>query len=304
MELRGMVGHWHEAGGCGIQPGETRDMLQKLCRRLRWLPLWVALLLWPVLAQAGTMSTAYYTLDYGRWSGVANALLPYLDAAFTTPAGILGYNNQGHGKIDIFFYSDRGSDTLGYMYPGDNALYLNLYGGNSTGSGFLSDYGDTVAHETTHILYYNKTGLADRYDLTSAAMQSDIWVSESIAFYVGDVAYPRGPQENKSSIGAQLFSYSNGGAKRTTWYDTGQSYDNGSASNLDFTQLDAIGLFLASYGDGRGIARLTDYLSHGNDYDAAFSSAYGKPSGQFSTASGPGVNTLYSEYIKYYYGSY
>ncbi|MFH1033028.1 MAG: hypothetical protein V1806_00850 [Pseudomonadota bacterium] len=279
-------------------------MLYKYRRYLTVLPLLVGLLLWPVLGQAGLKSTTYYDLDYGRWSGVGSALVSYLDAAFTTPAGLLGYNNQGHGKIAIQCYSDPRSGTLGYMNPGENTLYLNLYGGNSTSASYLSDYGDTVAHETTHILYYNKTGLADRYDLYSSAMLSDIWVAESMAFYVGDVAYPKGPRDSKAYIGSQLNRYSQGGAQRASWYDSGIRYDDGSASNLDYAQLEAVGQFLATYGDGKGLMRLTDYLTTSNNYEAALQYAFGKPSGQYGTASGSGGNTLYSEYIKYYYGSY
>jgi hypothetical protein len=284
--------------------GEKGDMLQKLCRRLTLLHLLAAMLLWPLMAQAGVKSTSYYNLDYGRWSGVAEALAPYLDAAFTTPSNLLSYNNQGHGKIDIHCYSDPRDDTLGYMNPGENSLYLNFYGGNSTSASYLSDYGDTVAHETAHVLYYNKTGLADRYDLYSQAMLSDIWVAETMAFYVGSVAYPQGPRESKSSLGAQLYRYSKGGSQRSSWYDSGLRYDGGSASSLDYVQLQAAGLFLATYGDGKGYARLSDYLARYANYEAALQYAFGKPSGQYGTASGASVNTLYSEYIKYYFGSY
>lgn len=279
-------------------------MFQNLRRRLALLPLLAVLLFLPSLAQAGVLSTTYYNLDYDRWSGVANAMVPYLDAAFTTPRDLLSYNNQGHGKIDVHFYSDSRDETLGYMNPGENALFLNIYGGQKTSSDYLSDYGNTVAHETTHILYYNKTGLQDRYDLNSQAMQSDLWVSESIAFYVGDMAYPQGPQETKASIGAQLSRYSNGGSKRVSWYDSGVRYGDDTATNLDYVQLDAIGQFLANYGGTQGVAKFTDYLVHDGNFDAAMVSAYGKPSGQYSTDSGAGVNTLYSEYIKYYFGSY
>lgn len=281
-------------------------MSKKLCRLLAhcWLLALAVALALPGQVWAGVRSTTHYTLDYGRWAGVAEALVPYLDAAFTTPQALLGYGNQGHGKIEINFYSDRDDEVLGYMNPGENALYLNIYGGQSTSARYLRDYGSTVAHETTHVLYYNQTGLAQRYDLYSQAMLCDIWISEAMAFYVGDVAYPQGPQENKSSLGAQLDRYSGHGARRTSWYESGLRYDEGSASSLDYVQLDAAGLFLATYGDGQGFARLSDYLSRSGDHEAALQYAFGKPSGQYGTAVGAEVNTLYSDYHRYYFGGY
>lgn len=287
----------HPARGIAAMPTKPRRLLALL-----WLLALTLALAGP--APAGVKSTTYYTLDYGRWGGVAEALAPYLEAAFTTPQALLGYANQGHGKIEVIFYSDPGGDTLGYMYPGENTLYLNLYGGQSTSARYLGDYGSTVAHETTHILYYHKTGLAERYDLDSQAMQSDIWVAEGMAFYVGDVAYPQGPRESKASLGAQLARYSGNGSRRVSWYDSGLRYENGSASGLDYAQLDALGLFLATYGDGRGYALLTDYLSRSGDHEAALRYAFGKPSGQYGTAAGAGVNTLYCDYIQYYFGGY
>ncbi|MBI4800393.1 MAG: hypothetical protein HY794_17015 [Desulfarculus sp.] len=125
-----------------------------------------------------------------------------------------------------------------------------------------------------------------------------------MAFYVGDVAYPQGPRESKASLGAQLARYSGNGSRRASWYDSGVRYDNGSASGLDYAQLDAAGLFLATQGDGQGYARLTDYLSRDGNHEAALQYAFGKPSGQYGTAAGPGVNTLYCDYIQYYFGGY
>ncbi|MBI4800394.1 MAG: hypothetical protein HY794_17020 [Desulfarculus sp.] len=142
---------------------------------LLWLLALALALAGPALA--AVKSTTHYTLDYGRWGGVAEALAPYLEAAFTTPQALLGYGNQGHGKIEVIFYSEPDGGTLGYMYPGENALYLNLHGGQSIAAHQPRYYGSTVAHETTHILYYHKPGLAERHDLYSEAMLSDIWVS-------------------------------------------------------------------------------------------------------------------------------
>jgi hypothetical protein len=273
----------------------------------RGLALIVLLLLapsWGGTAQANVQATAYYNLDYGPWEGVAKALTPYLDAAFTTPQGVLGYDNQGRGRIDVIFYRDPNSPTLGYMQAGQNALHLNILGDQSTAASYLSHYGSVVAHETAHILYYNKTGLQARYNLNSGAMKSDSWVTEAIAYYVGEVAYARGPRQSRSSIGAQLAYYSGQGAQRVSWYDSGSRYRDGNPSSLDIVQIEAIGLFLATYGDGSGMSRLTDYLVKSGDFEAALQSAYGRPSGQYGTAAGAKENTLYSEYIKYYFGGY
>ncbi|MFH1035893.1 MAG: hypothetical protein V1806_15410 [Pseudomonadota bacterium] len=273
----------------------------------RSLALAGLLLLVPALAgtaQANTQTTGHYNLDYGPWQGVAKALTPYLDAAFTTPQGVLGYDNQGHGNIDVIFYSDPNSATLGYMTAGQNALHLNIVGDQSTAAGYLSQYGSVVAHETAHILYYNKTGLAGRYNLNSGAMKADSWVTEAIAYYVGEVAYPRGARQGRASLGSLLAHYSNNGATRSSWYDSGSRYRDGNPSSLDIVQMEATGYFLANFGGGGGLARLTDALAGNGDFEAALQSAYGRPSGQYGTASGAKENTLYSEYIKYYYGSY
>lgn len=250
------------------------------------------------------LSTSHYDLHYGSWSSVATALTNYLDSAYSTASGILGYDNGGNGKIDIYFYSEPDSSTSGYTYIGDNALYLNIRGGADTSSDWLSDYGATVSHETSHVLFEHKTGMGSVYSPSQVGFYAVTWLTESIAFYTSEVAYTYGARYSKSTLGYNLMLVSGDGANRTSWWGTGYNYQTGWYTSLDLIQLYSIGAFLIADGGGSSLARLTSSMAASKDFEGAFMDTYGMYTGQFSTDSGDKVGTLYSEYLNYYLGHY
>lgn len=249
-------------------------------------------------------TTDYYNIHYGSWQGVAEAITPYLSAAFTTPRDVLGYDNGGYGKIEVYFYSDPKSGTAGYTYPGENAIHINLMYGESTKDSYLRDYGQTVAHETGHVFFFHQTKLQNRYAWGSSGASAYTWISESLSYYIGDVVYPFGPQYSKAQLGSMFNSYSRNGSVRASWLDSGRNYKVGTPSGLDLVQLDTIGKYLADTGGWGAIQSTLRNLAAGDDFDAAFRKAFGKETGMTGTASGAGVNTLYSDYINYYLGHY
>lgn len=257
------------------------------------LPVWTS-------NAALVKSTTYYNVYYDQWQGVADALSGYLDSAFTSARDVLGYDNGSYGKIDIYFYSDTKSNTLGYTPYGSNNFYINLTHGSSTNASYLSDYGSTIAHETAHVLFFHKT----KVNMTSADGPSYTWLTEALSYYVGDVVYPQGDRLSKSTLGSYLSNYSSNGAKKASWWTSGSNYQNGSYSALDLVQLECIGLYLAETGGWAGIQNVLNYLSQGNSVDSAFQKAFGKSTGQSGTDAGSTVNTLYSGYIYYYLGHY
>lgn len=249
---------------------------------------------------ASVKSTTYYNIYYDQWQGVADALSGYLDSAFTSARDVLGYDNSSYGKIDIYFYSDSKSSTLGYTPYGSNSCYININHGTSTSSSYLSDYGSTIAHETAHVLFFHKT----KVNMTSSDGPAYTWLTEALSYYVGDVVYPQGDKLSKSTLGSYLSNYSSNGSKKVSWWTSGANYQNGSPSTLDLVQLECIGLYLADNGGWSSIQNALTYLSQGNSMDSAFQKAFGKSTGQSGTDTGSSVNTLYSGYIYYYLGHY
>ena len=276
--------------------------------RARWSRLVPLPLLLLVLlaggALAGEKTTTHYTLHYDAWSGVAEALTPFLDAAFDASRDVLGYDNADYGKIDIYFYSDPKSATLGYTYAGQNSFYLNLIHGSSTRESYLAEYGQTVAHETAHVLFFHQTKLHEKHAWASDGGSTWTWLTEALSYYVGGVVYPYGSQYGKATLASTLNYYSRNGSQRVSWLDTGHDYKYGLASALELVQLETIGYYLAETYTWNGIHTLLNTLAAKGDYEAAFKSIFGKESGQKGTDSGEGVNTLYSDYLYFYLGHY
>lgn len=277
-------------------------------RRNSWRSLLAGLLLvltstW-ALADSGVLSTTYYNIHYDQWQSVASSLTQYLDAAFTTPRDVLGYSNGSYGKIDLYFYSDPKSSVLGYTTPGSNSIYINLTHGSATNDSYLRDYGEDVAHETGHVLFFHDTGVNNRNSLGSSEGSSYTWFTEALSYYIGEVAYPYGPQMSKSSLGSLLSSSSSNGSKKASWWSSGDDYKNGSYTSLDLAQLETIGYFLASRGGNSNIQSALSYLSKGDTVESALKKAYGEDTGQSGTSSGADVKTLYSDYLNYYLGHY
>lgn len=277
-----------------LESGKSMPARKRLAWILACLLCLFLLAAGPAALAGGVKSTTYYNLHYESWESMANAMLPYLDAAFTTARDVLGYDNQGYAKIDVYFTYDAKAWADGYYYWGQNALYLNLARHNTVNEANAKALDSLVAHETSHLLFYHKTGY------TSASS----WYDEALAYYVGNVAYPYGPQFGKSEIGASLSYYSRAGGTKAGWFETGLRYFQGTATSLDWWQLNAIGYYLNSAGTWQGIQQTLTYLASGKDLEWSLTAAYGKSSGQFGTITGAGANTLYSDYYYYYFGRY
>lgn len=256
----------------------------------------VMLMLAPLALAGGVKSTTYYNLHYESWESMANAMIPYLDAAFTSASSVLGYGNQGYDKIDIYFVNEPKNWADGYyINDGSNALYLNMAGYPTASMANAKSADSIIAHETTHLLFYHKIG---------GYSSSLDWYNEALAYYVGNVVYSYGSQYGKSEIGASLSYYSRRGATKSSWFDTAVRYGQGSSTTFDWWQLNAIGYYLNSVGKWDGIQQTLTYLASGRSLESSLIATYGKSSGQFDTSTGAGANTLYSDYYYYYFGHY
>jgi hypothetical protein len=154
------------------------------------------------------------------------------------------------------------------------------------------------------VLFFHDTNVQNRYAWNTTGASAYTWITEALSYYIGDVVYPYGDQYSKGQLGAMVNSYSHNGTLRSSWYNTWLDYKQGNASGLDLVQLQSIGKYLADTGGAGAIKDMVHNLAAGDDFDQAFSKAFGKETGMFSTASGADVNTLYSGYINYYLGHY
>jgi|GEM_PF-2643928 len=236
--------------------------------------------------------TSYYQFGVG--------LSGYLPSAYDAASAVLGVGNDGYGKINLWLDYDSGNHAAGWYYMGQgyNDISLNLWI-----SGGYSYFGSVAAHETTHLILDHETDLYNRAGVASS------WVTEALAWYVQETVYPYGDRHGYAYNAALLNYYSQNGARRSDWYGSGGRYNGwiaGEATNLDYVQMQTIGYFLAN--STRGWSAIHDtvgQLARGLDIDSAFARAYyGLTTGMHGTASGEGVNTLYSKYLNYYLGHY
>ncbi|MBI5522512.1 MAG: hypothetical protein HY910_07785 [Desulfarculus sp.] len=233
---------------------------------------------------------------YTSFYNAAVAINPYLGNAYDSASAVLGKGNDGYGNIDIWLTYEPGSPANGYYIAGQGAnnIYLNMA---QPGSGAL--FGGVAAHETTHLILDHAANLYNRDPLGSN------WYTEALAYYVGNSVYAHGDQNGYAYNSAWLKQYSQNGAWRSSWYDSGARYIQGGASSLDYAQLNTIGYFLANSNLGwSAIQGTVNNLVTGRSLESSLQAAYGLASGMYSTSSGSGVNTLYSYYINYYLGHY
>jgi hypothetical protein len=221
-----------------------------------------------------TLSTTYYRLYYDQqYSNVAYNLAKYLNAAYTAAAQVLGSsglpsNFFQNNKINVYTYSDTESGTLGYMYPGETNLYLNIYNGTGDLSkATLGGYGTVVAHETSHILFYQILGPKAYGQMSKYENFNLTYLTESLAFYTGDSVYQYGsylngewaPKYGYSDIKAHLkAAYSRNKNKFETFYGSGLNYVYGQTA-VTWWQLHGIGEYLGSTGQ---VPKLMDNLSY------------------------------------------
>lgn len=240
------------------------------------------------------------TGPYASYYSFGLGLASYLPSAYDSASAVLGTGNDGYGLINVWLSYASGDYSAGWYYMGQglNDITLNLWI-----SGSYAYFGSVASHETTHLILDHQTDLYNRAGVASS------WVTEALAWYVQETVYPYGDRNGYAYNAALLNYYSQNGSLRSDWYGSGGRYNSwiaGEASNLDYVQMQTIGYFLAN--STRGWAAIQDtvkYLAAGLDIDAAFSRAYnGLSTGMYSTASGEGVNTLYSKYLNYYLGHY
>lgn len=237
---------------------------------------------------------------YNAYYQFALGLSGYLPSAYDTASAVLGTGNDGYGKINLWLDYASGDYSAGWYYMGRNYNDITL---NLWISGSYSYFGSVASHETTHLILDHKTNLYNRAGVESS------WVTEALAWYAQETVYPYGDRNGYAYNAALLNYYSQNGKQRSDWYSSGGRYNGwiaGQASNLDYVQMQTIGYFLAN--SSRGWSAIHDtvsYLARGLDIDSAFARAYGGlTTGMHSTASGEGVNTLYSKYLYYYLGHY
>ncbi|MCA1905240.1 MAG: hypothetical protein LDL11_01465 [Desulfarculus sp.] len=237
---------------------------------------------------------------YSAYYQFALGLSGYLPSAYASARAVLGVGNDGYGKINLWLDYASGDNSAGWYYMGRgyNDITLNLWT-----SGTYAYFGSVASHETTHLILDHKTDLYNRAGVASS------WVTEALAWYVQETVYPYGDRNGYAYNAALLNYYSQNGKQRADWYSSGGRYNGwiaGQATSLDYVQMQTIGYFLAN--SSRGWSAIHDtvgYLASGLDIDGAFARAYGGlTTGMHSTASGEGVNTLYSKYLNYYLGHY
>jgi len=202
----------------------------------------VILMMVPV-AHSATYSTAYYNINYNnstqhKW---ARGLAPYLSRAFWAAKTTIGYDAR-LGKMNIYFSSARYG--LGWMYAGYQNIYLS--------TPYFTSYnmwGSVVAHESTHVLYYNytKAHLWNQY-----IRYYDAFLTESLAWYAGNYVYNYNRYTRSSAyseIRANLKYYAQRTGAVMSWYHSGYYYVNGSSDSYlgqAIWQLSAIGWYLTN----------------------------------------------------------
>jgi hypothetical protein len=256
--------------------------------------------------EEGGEDTQWWSYDYGHYTvncwgdgdgpysyyaGVRDDIASYLDAAYDAASWVVG--KDAGTTIDLWLTYDESAGAYGWFYPADlNAIYLNTYYERSG-----AEFCNTIAHETTHLIFEQSTSISSR-DYLGAS-----WLHEALAFYAGSCVYTAGPQYGYGYLSDLYRTASDYGALRSSWYSSGADYASGAMDALDYAQMNTIGYYLASWGAGLSAMHgVVDHIASGLGIDTAFSAVYGVPPGQYSTEAGEGVNTLYSMYLAFYLG--
>jgi len=246
-------------------------------KRSSWVGIVVSLAL-VVVMTVGTISArgasytyGYYNIYYNNSDQLswAKSLASYLNEAWRAAYSVIG-NKSLKGQINLYFYSSN-DGRYGYMYGGTQNMYLNRY--------YFSNYakwGSTVAHETSHILFYNYLG-ATTWNSSSTMNYYRTFLTEALARYTGDVAYYYGAngsgRYSSAYVTSQLKYWSSkiSSTYVMSWYGSGYYYKNGSGNYLNTAiwMHDAIGYFLtggATSSTSSKVANLMYYLSSYGSY--------------------------------------
>jgi hypothetical protein len=292
-----------------------------------------------------TQYTSYSTTYYNIWYASGNAtslayaqgIAPYMDKAYKAAYSVIGYDQRDYknaatgqpSKLNIKFYSaDDGA--YGYMLSNYNVFANTVY----LNTNYLKDltyaaWGDTVAHETAHILFFNYT---KAQNWSSRLTYYTDFLTEALSHFAGDCVYGYADGVNpagysQSYIAAQVKFYAAKLGTTYSWYDAGYHYYNATSQDeLDFAKwnLRAIGSFLAEdirTGTSSKLKTLlttlrndtgllswspnstTTSVSH---FEAAFKTAYGKYANsawQYTGSTKAKTDTayLYADFYKRFY---
>lgn len=234
-------------------------------------------------AQAAIYTSNYYNVNYNNSSELlwAKSLATYLPEAYRAAQTTIGYDSR-KGQMNIYFYN-KADGAAGYMYGGLQNIYLNRY--------YFKDYanwGGVVAHETAHVLFYNYT---NAHLWNSNMLYYTTFLTESLSWYAGSVAYKYGTQYSEATVKANLQYYSAQTGTVQSWYGSGYYYRNngGLKTTQAIWQLMAIGYYLTGgqttssstqvqkllYSLKSSQSKLRNYYTSVNTFENAFKTAYG-----------------------------
>lgn len=261
--------------------------------------------------------TTYYNIWYNPYSSTelnyAKGIAPYLDKAYKAALTVIGYDyfRQG-GRLDIEFDpSCNGNEA--FMYPGTTTVHLNT----STLSKYkLGYWGNAVAHETAHILFYKNT-YAHWWNSSITGYAK--FLTEALSWYAGDCVYGwwdgrSSATLSKSTIRSQVRSWADRTGYVLSWEDAGSYYGtSGSLGAQARWNLRAIGSFLTGdfrYSTSSKVRSLLTNL--GNDLRNlafgssmtpwfAFENAFKKVYGKFANCD---FRESYYRSTKYLYGDF
>jgi hypothetical protein len=236
-------------------------------------------------------------------------------AAYASVGGRTGYK----GLIDVIFEYLGPDEAPAGTQRGKTKIYLNLsYSHNFNNYNMGACWGSVLAHETSHVYFYQYTGAAT-WSSSTDIFYYRTFLTESLAFYAGNMVYPYGRDHlSKAEAKALLKSEFAKNKAFVSFYTSGNAYINGHwwIGKQALYQLPCQGYFLANqYGRG-ALTKLMDYMKLYSMYSGkyirssnwktsryyfeyAFYKAYGKLAG---TEYAPNINYTYKIDLRYLSG--
>lgn len=220
--------------------------------------------------------------DYQSQFTYITRVAPYLNESVWSAYRVLG-NRGWAGRIDIHLYS-KNDGWGGYANLGSNALWLNTYSWSSYTTG--ASIGSTIAHETSHILFGHHVKGSLWANKTKDMWYYYSFLTESLAYYTGSVAYAYGPKYSAATIKSYLKARAGQTHQIISWWGTGKIYNNRNSYsstlfNQAWWQFHAQGWFLTGNNKlgnpqlGKLLDTLRTYASYSGYYlqSASFTTA-------------------------------
>jgi hypothetical protein len=218
------------------------------------------------MAGALNADSAYYTAGQYRFNYTTQSQLNLAKeigkyASYCKAAALLSVGGrQGYtGLIDVNMFYSTGNWAGQYTW-GSTKIDLNVKYSYKYTTG--AKWGSVLAHETSHLFFYKYIG-ADTWNSNTNILYYRTFLTESLAWYAGEVAYAYGPRYSAATIKANLKYYTKQalGSNFLTFYGTGYYYRNGGYSNVVQWQLRAQGYFFVHQQGGYvKLTRLMDTL--------------------------------------------